>query len=197
MTRLRSILVVVGTVILGGVSYLAVTPRADITRADLLDAGLAQLCEPALMECRVRSTCNAGAVRYGVVRTKVGVCDRGAGNDVLVFRWPRRNGSECVETVGTPSEACRLVEAIGTCTDATLCAEADAGTQPITEQTPACACRMAAGTCTWTPPGSTARTAPFGNTMEAGTWSGAGCFRKYCGPVRQGDADDWPSECPR
>jgi hypothetical protein len=49
----------------------------------------------------------------------------------------------------------------------------------------ACACRKATGTCNWTPPlvgggVGAATAAPFGMTLPAGLWSGAGCRLTPC-----------------
>lgn len=196
MSKLRSLLAVVGTLVLGGTSYLLVSPKEGVTRADLVDAGIAQVCEPALIECRVRSLCSGP--RYRLVRTKAAVCDRQGADPVLVMRWPKQSGRPCFETVGDPSDACRLITAPGTCNDAALCAEAASGEQPVADRVDVCACRRATGVCEVQDGDGGWRPAPLGNTLAAGTFRGAGCAPKYCGPEAQGEQGmSWDSAvCP-
>ena len=53
----------------------------------------------------------------------------------------------------------------------------------------ACACRQATGTCT-----VGGNPAPFGTTLNPGTWSGAGCRLKSC--VELYGFESYPPECP-
>lgn len=61
-----------------------------------------------------------------------------------------------------------------------------------------CAC-SSGDTCTWQQPlpdgGSLSRTAPPGVTLEAGTWTGAGCVSKPC--VEWAGTSSWPAACPQ
>jgi len=62
-----------------------------------------------------------------------------------------------------------------------------------------CACRQATGTCNWTPPligggVGAAVAAPFGMTIPAGLWTGAGCRLKSC--VELYGFESYPPECP-
>lgn len=60
-----------------------------------------------------------------------------------------------------------------------------------------CACaRTDAGECKrLNADGSDAGDAPTGTTLEAGRWTGPGCFRRSCFDMSAGDG--WPSECPQ
>lgn len=194
MRRLRSLLILVVTVVVGGTTYMVTVPREGVTWADLQDAGL-QSCVARRVECRARRRAGCGAgPAYAMVQTKAAICDIPGETGLVVLRWP-----SCWQTVGSPTEACRQVEA--GCTDGTLCVADSTETMPVREETFTCACRMAAGTCTWDPDiggPEVARPAPFGATLAPGTWSGAGCQVKYCGPELAGDQGaSWPAGCPQ
>jgi hypothetical protein len=197
MSRLRAMLLLVGTVVVGGTTYLIATPRDGITWAELADAGLAGRCTARLVECKARYAC--GRPRYAAVQTKAAVCDLPGAQGLVVFRWPSDGGVRCWESVGTPEESCRPVAA--GCSDGTLCLADSNETMPVREESPACACRRATGTCTWDPDGPgpiPSGPAPFGATLAAGTWTGTGCHRKYCGPELAGEqGGSWPAECPQ
>jgi hypothetical protein len=78
---------------------------------------------------------------------------------------------------------CAPVE-VDKCTDPVAC---DGG---VTIAEHECACRVDGGECT-----VNGRPAPYGNTLEPRTWSGAGCVRKSCVEL-QGESS-WPEECPQ
>lgn len=196
MSRIKTLLVLVGIATLGGTTYLITTPRPGVTWPELLDAGLAGRCTARLVECRARYVCGARP-RYVTAQTKAAVCDIPGDDQLVVLRWPVDGGMRCYEPVGTPEEACRPVQA--GCTDGTLCGT-DSEVMPVREEVQACACRRASGTCTWDPDGAgpmPSRPAPLGATLGAGTWAGTGCLRKYCGPELAGEqGGSWPAECP-
>lgn len=56
MKKLLGLLVVGGVVTIGGVAYRLVTPDDGVTLAMLRDAGIANLCDPALAVCSVVMT---------------------------------------------------------------------------------------------------------------------------------------------
>lgn len=187
--NLRALIVAIGTLSIGGVTYLAAL-SGQAERPDFVDAG----CRVAQVECRLKLETDAGAV-YVAGRTGVDVC-----GDAIVFSLPKRADKVAAQLIGTADEACAFVQPIGTCSVASICNLKPDGTRDVLPQTPACACRRASGTCSWDPDGAgpeASRPAPFGATLAAGTWSGAGCRRKYCGPELAGDqGGSWPAECP-
>lgn len=210
--KLRALLAVVGTLIIGGTGYLVVRPLPGVTRADLVDAGVLGFCDPALVECQVRSNplCplpdGGPRPRYGTLRTKALVCDRDAGAPALLFRWPKANGTECFEIAGDPSDVCTVLE-VGTCSDGTLCPEDSSGEQPVRAVLGKCACRAAAGVCRvplldggtpadkalWT--GTNTRPAPSGVTFPP-PFAGPGCVEKVCSILNGDQGSDWPDTCP-
>ena len=100
--------------------------------------------------------------------------------------------AELVQTCGTPF----------TLTVASPSVILAARTNPVAQAAAtgfACACRQATGTCNWTPPligggFGAAVAAPFGMTIPAGLWSGAGCLLKSC--VELYGFESNPPECP-
>lgn len=191
--RLRAMFVVIGVATAGGATWLLAALRPQFAPADTVDAGLLGISTAGRLRCNVRilDGCrqDAGvARRYSTAQIKARMIrDAGRGeNPVIAFDLPNR-WRECLRLVGTPAEACSIVEE-GACTDATVCG---ANADPQLEQLQ-CACRPAAGVCTRLDGG----VQRFGVTLAAGAWVGAGCVRKFCGPVLFGDDPDWPATCP-
>lgn len=198
MNKLRNLLVPVGIVVVGGLSLFLALPKPDTTRAELVDAGILEHCDPAHLECQVRNHCRElpdGGLRprYGTVEAKGYLCQR-QGMDALVVRWPRNAQRECYELVG--DDACRFVSDAGTCSDSAVCN--DASGTPVRQATDRCACRNNdAGPCRVpNPDGGTALMIPLGVTVSA-PFAGAGCVRKPCDVFDGEQGQDWPEACPR
>lgn len=195
-------------VLAAGAGFLVVQLRPGVTPADAVDAGILPISSAGRIRCVVRITdeCRTSmgiARRYGTVQARARII-RDAGIPALLLpdggvlapaekmepiialdlptAWLR-----CLRLVGSPREVCQVLEE-GACTDATVC---PANAPPQVEQLQ-CACRPAAGVCTRLDAG----VPPFGVTLAAGQWVGAGCVRKHCGPVLFGDDADWPATCP-
>lgn len=190
--KLRALFAAAGIIVVSGTTYLVATLQPDATVADAVDAGLLAISEPARVRClaRVTDECRQAmsiARRYTTVQARARIIrDAGVAElPVLALDLPMA-WRRCLRLVGTPEEACEVLEE-GACTDATVC---PANAPPQLEQLQ-CACRGASGTCT-----VGGQPAVFGVTLAAGSWTGAGCVRKYCGPVVFGDNDDWPATCP-
>lgn len=184
---------VIGIASAGGAVWLLAALKPQFTPQDAVNAGLLTISTPGRIRCNVRllDECRADAGiarRYSTAQIKARVIrDAGVREfPVLAFDLPDK-WRECLRIVGTPAESCSIVEE-GTCTDPTVCA---ANADPQLEQL-TCACRPAAGVCTRLDGG----VPPLGVTLAAGAWVGAGCVRKYCGPVLLGDNADWPATCP-
>lgn len=200
--KLRALLLLVGTLGVGGVTYFVAVPRVTTSRAELLDAGVNQFCDPAHLECQVRVHCRGlpdGGLRprYGTVEVKGYLCNRDSGTDVLILRWPRDGGNDCYEPVGPSEDACTFVEPPGTCADNSVCDDSNGGT-PIRAAQDRCACRQPdAGLCrTPNPDGGVALQIPLGATVAA-PFAGAGCVRKVCAEVNGEQGQSWPQECPQ
>ena len=123
-------------------------------------------CVATVVECSVRDS--AGPRRYKRTR----------------FRAQR-----CGETLVLPSLS--RLRVVGD-----SCEFVEAEVKGETEDAPdLCACRAASGSCAVQDEDGGWRPAPYGATLAAGAWQGAGCRPKFCGPVFQGETF-WPTECP-
>jgi hypothetical protein len=201
--RLRNLLTVVGVVVIGGATaYLVVTPKPGINRAELLDAGIADHCRPAHIEAQVRinDVCRDlpdGGMRrrFATVETKGYLCDRDAGPDAIVIRWPRQQGEDCFELLS--ETAVRIIGDAGACVDSAVCDDTSGPPTPRAGLD-RCACRRPdAGPCrTPNPDGGTAINEGAGYTIFP-PFVGAGCFRKPCHELDGYQGESWPSECPR
>ncbi len=194
VTRLRAMFLSLGVLVSGGVTYGLYVLKAEYSVADAVDAGLLQVSVPARLSCRVRileecrQGANASRPKYARVGLKARILPTD-GPDSIVFDVPDA-WRPCVRFLGTPDEACDIVEN-GSCTLPAVCA---AGADPQVE-VQACACRADAGVCV-RPDGGTV---PFGATMQPGEWrtDGGGCQRKYCGPEIAGEqGQSMPGTCP-
>ena len=175
--RLKALLVLLGTV--GAVTVYRLAP--GVTRLEVADAGILDNGVRTTIAVEGRRLLPDGGYRYGsghvdgVWRADEKVLIIDPPDDVEVFRpdRPRRD------------------DAAGTVDAKTLKARQDD-----------CACRGATGNCfVANPDGGANLLAPFGVTLDEGTFGGAGCVRKVCGgvlTVRDGVPVDetWPAGCP-
>lgn len=184
--KLIAMLLVIGTLIGGG---RLVMLRPGFTPADAVDAGILQGSVAGKLRCNVRvereCAADAGlARRFHTVTMRARIIPD-AGREigkVVAFDVPAR-WEGCIHPMGAAHEACQLIEE-GSCTGQ--------GCANLNVEQPACACRRPdAGTCN-----VRGQPAVVGITLAPGTWTGAGCFRKYCGPELAGE-NDWPEECPQ
>lgn len=180
-------------VLAAGAGFLVVQLRPGVTPADAVDAGILPISSAGRIRCVVRITdeCRTSmgiARRYGTVQARARIIrDAGVREEPIIALDLPTTWLRCLRLVGSPREVCQVLEE-GACTDATVC---PANAPPQVEQLQ-CACRPAAGVCTRLDAG----VPPFGVTLAAGQWVGAGCVRKHCGPVLFGDDADWPATCP-
>lgn len=177
-----------GVAVFGAASYELYILKPQFSSADAIDAGLLAVSIPGRVSCRVRvlDSCRAalgGLPKYLRLQFRVQRIPM-AGDDIAVFDLPTA-WRPCIRFVGTPAEACTVLEA-NACTVPAVCA---ANATPQVEAN-TCACRAAAGTCT-----VAGQPAKFGVTLAPGTFTGAGCVSKFCGPLMFGDPD-WPAGCP-
>lgn len=196
MNRLRAMFTVVALTVVGGVTFTLAVLKPGLRAADAMDAGILQVTVPMQLQCkvRIRDACrrpDGGAYpKYATVKMKARKWTSDAGDRALLLDVPDLpdGGGSCILPVGTFREACTVLEN-GACTDATVCC---ANCEPQGVQD-ACACR-AANTCRLVADGGVA---PLGVTLSAGSWTGAGCVRKYCGPEIAGEqGQSWPAACP-
>lgn len=187
MNKLRSLLAVVGMMSIGGVLYLLTQVKPGVTRADLLDAGIAQECDPVQVSCQVRQTCFPNQARYGTVQKLAFQCDRDGGVPVLIALWPKGDsGADCFEPVGPPDTAC-VVQ--GASFD-------DGGdlTRTTADQD-RCACRPTdGGVCRFQSPDGSTPLMHFRETYRA-PFAGAGCVRKSCEEFAGELGQSMPPEC--
>jgi len=122
MTRLRSLLLVVGVASVGGVSYFVAVPAPGTTRADLLDAGLADcprrhlVCDAYVSPDGRNHLADAGvsvARRYVPLRVRTRACDMPGANVALVLPvvGEERAGLRDVEIL---TDSCDVVVQDGT-----------------------------------------------------------------------------------
>jgi hypothetical protein len=199
LRKLLPLLALTGGLTVGGVTYTVLTPRPGVTRAQLLDAGVADICSPVLVTCQVRvaQACRAlpdGGQRplYGTVSTQAMLCPQNS----LLLRWPKAGGANCFELTGPSDTACEVVPN-GCADNPALCAEDPTGEQAVRVDVDRCACRNpAAGLCRYpNPDGGTALNVPLGVTWPA-PFAGAGCVRKVCQELAGDQGSSWPAECP-
>jgi hypothetical protein len=179
--KLKSLLIATGFMVSIGLAALPVYLRdSSTTDAQLADAGFAA-CPERLAFCSVRAVVN-GEPTYTTIKLSVRQCPEGV---VLPFTDEdlAKAGVELLDV----SASCTFRT---TCTDNTVC---NKGGKAVAQAPHECACRKATGTCT-----VDGQPAPFGGTLSAGRWSGAGCQPKPCGPELNGEQGrSWPPECPQ
>jgi hypothetical protein len=178
--KLKSLLVATGLVVVVGLTALPVYVRdSDATDAALADAGL-PACPERLATCSVRALVNGEPV-YQTVKLTVRECPDG----VVLPVTDADLAAYGVELLDM-SASCTFK---GDCKDSAVC---NKGGKAIAAAAHECACRKASGSCT-----VAGQPAPFGATLAAGTWTGAGCQPKPCGPERNGEqGKSWPANCP-
>ena len=142
--QLLALFAFVGSVAIGGVSYVAISPRPTTTVVDLQDAGFFRACGPAILSCAVRTAVacrtrpDGGAIpAYLRVQTQVGICPTDAGIPVLAFAWPKVDGGDCFELAGPAEQACSLDDDC----DGGGCSWDPSGVQSVTAVQNLCACR--------------------------------------------------------
>jgi hypothetical protein len=180
-SRLKALLVATGLVVSVGLASLPVYLRDSATTdAELLDAGLAT-CPERLATCSVRAVIN-GEPTYTTVKLTVRECPDG-----LVLPFTDADLAAYGVEILDIAASCNFK---GDCKDSAVC---NKGGKAFAAAAHECACRKATGTCT-----AGGLPAPFGATLAAGTWSGAGCQPKPCGPELNGEQGrTWPPECPQ
>lgn len=191
MNKLRALFALVGVVMVSGVSYQLYLLKPEFGVADAIDAGIVAASVPARLSCQVRikEACRNGGARpaYATIQVKARKSKPGAQLDFVAFDLPAVWQDCLVPVDGTTGGSCSVLED-GACTDVTVCA----ANAPPTIQTDLCAC-SGGPTCLRTDGGI----APQGSTLAAGTWTGAGCVTKYCGPEIAGEQGaSWPAGCP-
>lgn len=180
--KLKSMLVLLGVVSVAGGAVQVYRLRPDVTRAEVLDAGIMTGGVRTTVAVEGRRLLPDGGYQYGSGHVD-GVWRSGdrdliidPPNNVEVFRpdRPRRD------------------DAAGQVTAGTMAARQDD-----------CGCRGASGSCLVpNPDGGANIPAPFGVTLERGQFGGAGCVRKVCDVVLtvvNGQVVDptWPAGCPQ
>lgn len=184
MSKLRSLLIAVGTIAVAGVSVVLFVPEPGVTRAELLDAGLDE-CTPVLLRCAPQLTeegqaeladsgmANLGA--YPALDLRGWVCDGGVVLPPLPPRLVRHLRFFA-------DDGCEVVD--GGCGDGQVCS----GARLFRVAQHRCACSTGADCFVG------GQDAGTGYTLPAGSWAGAGCRRKVC--VEVSGVSSWPSECP-
>ena len=194
-----------GVVVLGGISTVLLVPEPGVTLSELTDGGVMEDLAPVQLRCRMklldecRDLPDGGMRRryftgklQGLYGTRSFADETGETRERGFLLLPPKY-RQCVRIVGSMEEACSFVEPPDAgCTDNAVCS----ASTPQPEQN-ACACRAAAGACRRVlPDGGLGTNWPLGVTLSPGTWGGAGCVRKFCGPEQAGEGD-WPEECPQ
>ncbi len=188
MNKLRALLAAMGVVVIGGIAYQLATPRAGVTRADFLDAGITQECDPVNVSCQVRNGCYPALPRYGTISKLAFQCNRDGGQPpVLIIPWPKNDaGTPCFVPVGQPELACLIT---GASFD-------DGGNLADTQlDQDRCACRPSdAGICRYQTPDGSTPLMVIGNTYPP-PFAGAGCVRKACDEVDGEQGQSMPAAC--
>lgn len=196
---LRNMFLVVGVALTGGTLYGIALLKSEFTPQNAADAGLLTISVPGRVSCRVRVKDSCRALPDGGLRPRYArlglrariVRDAGLGGGlppIVAIDVPNA-WQPCLTVVGSTRDSCDVVEN-GSCTVPAIC---NAGADPQPEAD-TCACRPAAGVCTRADGG----VAPFGVTMRPGTFTGAACVAKFCGPELAGEQGlSWPSQCPQ
>lgn len=203
MRRLLALVALGGFVTLGGVTYRLFQPEEGVTRAQLLDAGFADVCAPAVIACegRLDDDCRErpdGGLRprYVTLRLQAIRCEVDGGQ-YLWPRFPRAQVRECFRPLRGLDESCVVVDA--TCASTPdICAAGLDDAPPWTAAQDACACRRkpdaGGGNCfTALPDGGPINT-PYGVTVQP-PFVGAGCVRKPCVEALGEWGASMPEEC--
>lgn len=196
--RLRAMFALIATLTVGGTVYYAANLKPEFATADAVDAGLLKVSTTLRLSCRMRVTpsCRGVGPAYGKYGLRAQLVT-GTDPDVVLFNLPLDDaGTPCYRLIGTPQEACDVIEN-GSCTAGAAICGANAVPQLETQL---CACRQPdAGNCRvpTLPDAGGLVQAPLGVTIQP-PFIGPGCTPKFCGPVVAGEQGaDWPAECPQ
>lgn len=197
--KLRALLAAIGIVVISGTSYLLVTIRPGVTRADLVDAGITSDCDPVEVICQVRQIatpfCRPAAPKYLTVRSLAYQCARGGNLDpVLIMRWPRTPiNTECFEAVGEASGSTGLPSA---CVVASATFD-DGGSLAAALDVDRCACRQRGQLCRWTQRDGGLTPMNFAQTyrVDQAPFVGVGCARTVCTEKAGDEGQSMPASC--
>ncbi len=178
--KLAALLVAAGVVTIGGVQYLVANIKPTTTRADLLDAGITDECDPVDISCQVQDLCqNVKAdggltARVRTVRVLAYQCAR-PGNTVpvLIPVWPKSGGQDCYRPVGPEDTACTVTGA----------SYYDGGNPSVLDDLDRCVCRARGQMCRrFNGDGGVGIPLDFARTYDSmqAPYTGAGCTRTPC-----------------
>lgn len=189
MRKLKALLAAVGLATIGGVAFLVVVPKEGVTRADLLDAGITEHCDPVVVTCAGRDLCrNVRAdgglsPRYRTIRALAYRCDRpGEQEPALILRTTQ---PECFEPLG--GDTCEVVGAT-----------VDDGGTGVQAEPDRCACRQRGQMCRYpNPDGGLGIPMNLDQTYPPpfSQHVGAGCVRKACVEAAGEQGMSMPEEC--
>jgi hypothetical protein len=193
--NLRSYLVTLGLVVIGGGSVMLTRVREDVTMAELRDAGFQQ-CPAVDLACDVRFRTDAGN-RYARPVIDARDCRALGAGIVITDRRAYENG-HWVRGFDVVGGRCQVV------TDA----PPDDGGTAFRELALECGFLKASGLCRFELPGGALQAVPLGRTVGPGyviglpdggalstaTFQGPGCQRKACEELL--GESSWPAECP-
>lgn len=177
--KLKALLVASGMAVIGGVTFLVASPKPGVVRAELLDAGIDESCDPVEVSCQGRDLCQSTLAdgglsrRYRTVKTQAWRCDRpGELDPLLIIRWPKQGGRDCFEPIGS-DDACRVT---GASFD-------DGGSPALAVDQDRCTCRARGQQCRrFNPDGGAGILIDFARTYDSmsAPFVGAGCTRTPC-----------------
>lgn len=184
-SKLKALLVAVGTLVVGGVAYTVNLPKPDADRADLVDAGILA-CDPVVV--RVRARVPPPALRARLADAGLDVPDLTLPDGgtkprryTQVTMRARLCGTDLVLPIQDDLDVFGQVELL-----------TDAGLGPARPQVDEqCACRRRGGVCRQRSDGGVV---PLDTELQPGTFVGAGCVPKSCGEVA-GEYDSMPEVC--
>lgn len=187
--KLIALLAVLGTATIGGVQYYLAGVKPGVTRAELLDAGIDDACDPVEISCQGRDLCqnmraDGGlSPRYRTVKMLAWQCVRpGNPTPVLVTRLPMQSGHDCFEPLG--EDACQVV---GASFD-------DGGSPSVAVDVDRCACRERGKICRYQEADGGLTLMQFAQTYPS-PFTGAGCVRKSCVEAMGEQGMSMPEEC--
>ncbi len=158
-TNLRNLLAALGVIVVGGVTVSLYTPNEGVTAQQLID-GASGACVRKDVKLTLHGAefCDGGG--YCLKRVDVARCPEGDGGFSVILRSKFRGVIPVPEFISAP-------------TASTLPADGEA------DDVFPCACSTGSN-CLQTSDGGPAR---VGSTLNAGTWSGAGCLPTACTEV--------------
>lgn len=179
--RLKTLLISIGVVATAGGTVTVWRLRPDVARIEAVDAGILNGGVRTTVAVEGRRLLPDGGYVYGsghvdgVWRANDSALILDPPENVEIFRPDRQRKDDAADPV-------------------------DAGSMRSRQDD--CGCRGASGTClVANPDGGANLPAPYGVTLQPGTFGGAGCVRKVCGGVFtlvDGQPADmtWPANCP-